>query len=99
MTWLDDWIGISVSWVHNYGYLGVFLVQLVSSSSLFFPIPGFFLVMAAGAAMDPLVVTVSSALGASIGELTGYMPGKTRQRLCCGISNLQDCGKEEKKSR
>ena len=50
-------------------------MQLIASSSLFFPIPGFFVVMAAGAAMDPLVVTVASALGASVGELTGYVVG------------------------
>jgi uncharacterized membrane protein YdjX (TVP38/TMEM64 family) len=59
-------------------------VQLVSSSSLFFPIPGFFLVMAAGAAMDPLLVTVSSALGASIGEFTGYIIGLGGRKLLAG---------------
>jgi len=57
------------------------LVQLIASSSLFFPIPGFFVVMAAGAAMDPLVVTVSSALGASIGEFTGYIVGLGGRKL------------------
>ena len=57
------------------------MVQLIASSSLFFPIPSFFLVMAAGAAMDPLVVTISSALGASVGEFTGYIVGLGGRKL------------------
>jgi len=81
LSWLDEWIRISSTLVHDFGYLGVFLVQLVASSSLFFPIPGFFVVMAAGAAMDPLVVTVCSALGASIGEFTGYIVGLGGRKL------------------
>ena len=56
-------------------------MQLIASSSLFFPLPGFFVVMAAGAAMDPLVVTISSALGASIGEFTGYIVGLGGRKL------------------
>ena len=73
MSWLDYWIGLSSELVQDYGYLGVFLVQLVSSSSLFLPVPGFFVTIAAGAAMNPLLVTVSAAVGSSIGEFTGRL--------------------------
>jgi membrane protein DedA with SNARE-associated domain len=81
LSWLDYWTRISSRLVHDYGYFGVFLVQLLASSSLFVPIPGFFVVMAAGAAMDPFLVTISSALGSSIGEFTGYFVGLGGGRL------------------
>lgn len=58
--------------VNTLGYLGIFLVSLIGSLSLFIPVPYFIAVMAAGAVMNPLLVGLVSGFGAAIGELFGY---------------------------
>jgi len=61
--------------VQDFGYLGVFLVSFISSSTVIFPLPGAAVIFAAGAALHPLGVAVAAGLGASFGELTGYALG------------------------
>ncbi len=58
--------------VNTFGYLGVFLVSIIGSLSLFIPLPYFIVVMAAGAILNPIMVGVVAGLGAAIGELFGY---------------------------
>jgi len=58
--------------IQSFGYFGVFLVSLITSSSIIFPLPGAAVIFAAGAALHPLGVAVAAGLGASFGELTGY---------------------------
>ncbi|MEM5814363.1 MAG: VTT domain-containing protein [Candidatus Aenigmatarchaeota archaeon] len=58
--------------IQSFGYLGVFLVSLMTSSTIIFPLPGIAMIFAAGAALNPLGVAVAAGLGASFGELTGY---------------------------
>ncbi len=61
--------------VSSWGYLGIFFISLVSSASIFLPVPSFALVFAAGAILNPLLVGVAGGLGSAIGELTGYAIG------------------------
>jgi len=61
--------------VGTYGYFGVFLVELISTSSIFVPIPGFLSTMAAASVLDPLAVGICAGSGAAIGELTIYLLG------------------------
>jgi membrane protein YqaA with SNARE-associated domain len=61
--------------IQSFGYLGIFLVSLISSSSIIFPIPGAAVIFAAGAAFNPIGVAVAAGLGASFGEMTGYWLG------------------------
>jgi membrane protein DedA with SNARE-associated domain len=58
--------------VNAYGYLGVFIVELVSTSSIFIPIPGYVATIAAGTVLNPFAVGVSAGFGAATGELTTY---------------------------
>jgi len=59
----------------EYGYLGVFLVTLVSSLSIVLPIPGTAVVIiAAGIWNTPLVALVAS-IGGTLGEVSAYMVG------------------------
>jgi len=58
-----------------YGYPGVFLVTLISSSTVILPAPGLAFAFAAGANLNPLLVGLCAGLGATLGELTGYLAG------------------------
>jgi membrane protein YqaA with SNARE-associated domain len=57
------------------GYLGVFIINLLSSATLFVPAPGFIAVAALGGVLNPLLVGIAAGAGASLGETTGYLAG------------------------
>jgi uncharacterized membrane protein YdjX (TVP38/TMEM64 family) len=57
------------------GYPGAFLVGLVSSAAMFAPVPGLLVLAAMGTALDPFAAGMLFAVGASLGELSGYFAG------------------------
>jgi uncharacterized membrane protein YdjX (TVP38/TMEM64 family) len=57
------------------GYLGAFLAMLLSNATLILPAPGLIIVFALGSSLNPVVVGLFGALGAALGELTGYVTG------------------------
>lgn len=59
----------------RWGYLGLFLVNLISSSTVFFPVPGVATVFLGGVIWNPLLVGIISGIGAGLGELSGYFLG------------------------
>ncbi|MBI4176825.1 MAG: VTT domain-containing protein [Candidatus Aenigmarchaeota archaeon] len=61
--------------VSQWGYLGILAVQIVSSSTVFLPLPGLAVIFLYGAILNPYLVGVVAGLGAAIGELTGYAIG------------------------
>jgi membrane protein YqaA with SNARE-associated domain len=58
-----------------YGYLGVFLISIITCSSIVVPVPGWILVATFGAILNPVLVGIVSGLGGTIGEMTGYLLG------------------------
>ena len=60
-----------------YGYPAIFLVSLLGNLSVIFPAPSYLVVFAAGGSgtLDPIAVGVIAGLGATLGELTGYLAG------------------------
>lgn len=58
-----------------YAYVGVFLVTLVSSASVLFPVPGLAFVLAAAAKWNPAIVAVMASVGSTLGELSAYYVG------------------------
>ena len=62
--------------IQNFGYGGVFLISLISAASILFPFPGFAAIPIGAHFLNPLLVAVVGALGASIGELVGYGAGR-----------------------
>jgi len=58
-----------------YGYPGVFVVSLIGNATLFLPAPSFAIVFAVGGALNPIAVGIVAGLGATIGEMTGYLVG------------------------
>lgn len=68
--------GLLVGLVNSLFYLGVFAGSLIVSASIFFPLPGILIIIAAAAlGLNPFLVSLMSASGSMIGELTGYYAG------------------------
>jgi membrane protein YqaA with SNARE-associated domain len=63
----------------GYGYLGAFLISLLSSATIILPIPGIAVIFALGATYDPYLVGLAAGAGSALGELSGYMAGYTGQ--------------------
>jgi len=59
----------------QYGYLGVFLLSILSNATVIFPLPGVLFTSAMGAIFSPFGVAIAAGAGATIGELTGYAAG------------------------
>ncbi|HEY88198.1 MAG TPA: VTT domain-containing protein [Thermoflexia bacterium] len=58
-----------------WGYPGIFLVALVGSATIIFPVPHLALIFALGAVFNPWCVGLAAGLGDTGGELTGYLAG------------------------
>jgi len=61
--------------VYTFGYLGIFLLGLISSATLFIPTPAFIIVFLIAPTMNPLLLGFFAGLGAAIGEMSGYIIG------------------------
>lgn len=57
------------------GYLGAFIISLISSATVIIPAPGWIAILELGRVLDPLFLAIVAGIGASIGELTGYFAG------------------------
>ncbi len=70
-----------VSRLGNYGYLGAFLISLVSSLTIILPVPGFLLLISLVATFNPVLVALAAATGGIIGELSGYVAGRSGRSM------------------
>ncbi len=61
--------------VESFGYLGVFAAMIIVNASVFLPLPGFVIIVAAAAFLNPFLVGLAAALGGALGELTSYAIG------------------------
>lgn len=59
----------------GYGYVGIFLINLLGSATIVIPAPSLIATFIGGSIYNPLLVGIFSGIGASIGETTGYMAG------------------------
>jgi len=65
--------------LEEYGYLGIFLLSIAANATIIIPLPGVAFTTAMGAIFNPLGVAVAAGLGASFGELSGYLAGFSGQ--------------------
>ncbi|HEU4322854.1 MAG TPA: VTT domain-containing protein [Roseiflexaceae bacterium] len=61
----------------DYGYLGVFLLTLLASASVFLPSPALGVAALAGATLNPWLVGLVGGVAAGLGETTGYLAGRS----------------------
>jgi uncharacterized membrane protein YdjX (TVP38/TMEM64 family) len=69
-----------------YGYLGAFLILLISSATIVVPVPGLIIVFALGALLNPFLLGLVSGVGGTIGEMTGYLLGYSGRAAIKNIS-------------
>jgi membrane protein YqaA with SNARE-associated domain len=76
------YFNVDLAQLSTYGYIGLFLVSLISAASIVLPMPGAAAITGAGALLDPifgipvpLVVGLVAGVAEAIGELTGYAAG------------------------
>ena len=67
----------------TYGYPGIFLLAVLANATVVLPAPGLVFVFGAGMlkALSPLGVGVAAGLGATVGELSGYLAGFSGQAV------------------
>jgi len=66
-----------------YGYLGIFLISL-SCVTILFPLPWEAAIIGAGATLDPLLLGIVAAVGATLGELSSYFVGCLGRKVILG---------------
>jgi len=62
--------------IQNFGYWGIFFINLIGSASIIFPLPATIFVFIFGGILSPFLVAFSASLGCVIGELVGYGLGR-----------------------
>jgi len=65
----------SLAQLTTYGYLGIFLINLIGSATILIPTPAIVTTFVGGSIYNPAIVGILSGIGASIGEITGYLAG------------------------
>ena len=82
IIWQRDNIAAFAFWLAQYPglkYVGIFVISAAASATLIIPIPGLAMTSLIGTLSvgpwDPLLIGISSGLGATLGETTGYLLG------------------------
>ncbi len=72
-----------VRMLKQYGYIGIFAINVIGSATIVLPAPALSMVFMAGGldAFDPFWIGVAAGAGATIGELTGYGAGFSGQPI------------------
>ena len=61
----------------EWGYAGVFLLQLINSATVvLLPVPGHAVIFAVSGTLNPLLIGLFGAAGAALGEITAYVAGR-----------------------
>ena len=66
-----------VSSLESYGYLGVFLIALITSATIILPVPGIVIIatLSTVPGYNPVLIGLAAGAGSALGEVTGYMAG------------------------
>ena len=67
-----------------WGYLGVFVSEMVSSAAILIPLPAHNYAMAMAITLDPYMLGLAVGIGAGLGEITGYLLGKAGKGVLTG---------------
>lgn len=65
----------------SWGLLGIFLINFLGNATVLLPAPAIVSVVAGGIVYPPFAVAFSSALGASLGDMIGFLLGKSGKEL------------------
>ncbi len=63
------------------GYLGCFVISLISNATVILPVPGILLFVPVVSEFNPVLLGLVGATGGAIGEITGYLAGRSGRGL------------------
>ncbi|MDP3987867.1 MAG: VTT domain-containing protein [Candidatus Levybacteria bacterium] len=63
------------------GLLGIFLINAVSSATLFIASPAFLTVIAGGSIYPPILVALVASFGSASGDMLGFVLGSTGRKI------------------
>ena len=81
---LTVWIyslGDQTAVLATYGYPGIFVLSILANATIVLPAPGLALVFAFAGKLNWVGVGLAAGLGASLGELSGYLAGVSGQAI------------------
>lgn len=81
LVWMAFRFQTQLSHFRSLGLLGIFLINLIGSSTLFLPAPAIASVVAGGLVFPPVLVGLVAALGASFGDMLGYILGRSGKHI------------------
>jgi uncharacterized membrane protein YdjX (TVP38/TMEM64 family) len=61
----------------GFGYLGCFVISLISNATVVLPVPGILLFIPVISEFNPALLGLVGATGGAIGEITGYLAGRS----------------------
>ena len=64
-----------------FAYPAIFGVSIVANATIILPVPGVVLTSLFGSVFNPFLVAIAAGLGASLGELSGYLAGFSGQGI------------------
>ncbi len=68
--------------IAKFGYAGVFLISVFLNATVIIPVSNMTVILAMGAALPwPWLVGLAGGVGAAIGEMTGYIAGRSGRNL------------------
>ncbi len=68
--------------LEGYGYAGVFVISVFLNATIILPVSNMTVIMAMGATLpSPLIVGLVGGIAAGIGEMTGYLAGRSGRGL------------------
>lgn len=68
-------LGLDLRSIASYGYAGVFVASLISTATIFLPVPGGAVMVIAATIFSPEWVALAAGTGAALGECTAYLAG------------------------
>lgn len=73
---------IELKELSSLGYLGAFVISMIFNATLILPVGNMAILIALGATLpSPALVGLAGGLGAALGELTGYLAGRSGRAL------------------
>jgi membrane protein YqaA with SNARE-associated domain len=65
-----------------YGYLGAFIISIILNATIILPVSNMAFIISLGATLpSPVAVGLAGGVGAAIGEMTGYIAGRSGRGL------------------
>ena len=77
----------------GYKYIGAFVLNLIASASVFFPMPFYLAYVYLAAISSPIPLALFSAFGSTIGEFVGYIFGYHGRKLLSAKNRFYKLGK------